>query len=445
MNAIEKIPLKRLKLINRLSLDSYISLIGKTTYKKCEIKEHFRLIKTYIKDMIRAKGEMKKLYKHSEASDKGRLYGSDSIQALDAIIRGYLFRGNTTDIDQVNSHPVLLRCISKKHKIRCPILDEYVKNRSTILEDLKKEGIEDPKVLILKIVNSSQSPRKYKSLFIKSLISEVKAIRDSLREIIEYKQLFEEAKTVKPLNVMGSFINRILCYYENEVLQVMINFLNKKQYEIACLSFDGLLIYGDEYDNPSLIFELTNEINNKFDGMEMRLKCKEHSNIITDDFLESLDEAEEEYPELSEHEMAELVLDKHPYFKYCKETLYVFDKQTGLWTNNTSRHYAIVYDNLCGEVGSKVLTAMKIKSICIHITTMTIEDNWLADNANSSLGKLLFSNGYFDGDEGECGKFYTEFNPDIVFMNKIYMDLPSEIDEKYRESVLDRFFLQTSW
>ena len=71
---------------------------------------------------------------------------------------------------------------------------------------------------------------------------------------------------------------------------------------------------------------------------------------------------------------------------------------------------------------------------------MTIEDNWLADNANSSLGKLLFNNGFFDGDEGEWGKFYTEFNPDIVFMNKIYMDLPSEIDEKYRASVLDRFF-----
>ena len=112
-----------------------------------------------------------------------------------------------------------------------------------------------------------------------------------------------------------------------------------------------------------------------------------------------------EYPELSEHEIAELGLNKHPHFKYCKETLYVFDKQSGLWTHNTSKHYAIVYDNLCGEVGSKVLTAMKIKSICIHITSMTIEDNWLADNANSSLGKLLFSNGYFDGDEGECGQF----------------------------------------
>ena len=440
MNTTEKIPINRLNLLNRLSLDDYIDLIGKTNYKKYEIKEHFNMIKDYVKDMIKTKGEMKKLYKHSEASDKGRLYGNNSIQGLDSIIRGYLFRNITSDIDQVNSHPVLLRYISKINKIRCPILEEYINNRDEILEDLKSEGVEDPKTLILKIVNSSQSPRKYKSVFIKNLINEVKVIRDNLKKIIEYGELFEEAKTIKPLNVMGSFINRVLCYYENEVLQIMINHLNKKHYEIACLSFDGLLIYGNEYDNMSLINELEKEINEKFNGMEMRLKYKQHSNIITDDYLESLDEPEEEYPELSEHDMAMLVLKKHPHFKNCKETLYVFDKQTGLWTDNKSKHYAIVYDNLYDEVGSKVLTAMKLKSICIHISSETIEENWLSDNANSSLGKILFSNGYFDGDEGECGKFYTEFNPDIVFMNKIYMDLPAEIDEQYRESVLDRFF-----
>ena len=39
-----------------------------------------------------------------------------------------------------------------------------------------------------------------------------------------------------------------------------------------------------------------------------------------------------------------------------------------------------------------------------------------------------------------CGKFYTVFNPFIVFVNKIYMDLPSEIDEEYRSSVMYRFF-----
>ena len=261
MNTTEKIPINRLNLLNRLSLDDYIDLIGKTNYKKYEIKEHFNMIKDYVKDMIKTKGEMKKLYKHSEASDKGRLYGNNSIQGLDSIIRGYLFRNITTDIDQVNSHPALLRYISKINKIRCPILEEYINNRDEILEDLKSEGVEDPKTLILKIVNSSQSPRKYKSVFIKNLINEVKVIRDNLNKIIEYQELFEEAKTIKPLNVMGSFINRVLCYYENEVLQIMINHLNKKHYEIACLSFDGLLIYGNEYDNMSLINELEKEIN----------------------------------------------------------------------------------------------------------------------------------------------------------------------------------------
>ena len=85
----------------------------------------------------------------------------------------------------------------------------------------------------------------------------------------------------------------------------MINFFNNKQYKIACLSCEGLLIYSDEYNNPSLITELEKEINDKFDGMEMGLKYKEQPNIITHDFLESLDAAEEEYPELSEHEMAD--------------------------------------------------------------------------------------------------------------------------------------------
>lgn len=76
----------------------------------------------------------------------------------------------------------------------------------------------------------------------------------------------------------------------------------------------------------------------------------------------------------------------------------------------------------------------------VQITTLTIEENWLSDNANSSLGKLLFNNGYYDGTQGECGVFHKEFTPDIVFMNKIYIDLPEEIDEDYKQDILNRFF-----
>ena len=139
MELIEKIPIERLELLNRLDLNTYIHLADLKKYKK-EVKQHVKLIKSYISNMIKCKGEMKKLYKHSEKSDKGRLYGSTSIQALDGIIRGYLFNGITTDIDMVNCHPVLLKFICKKNNIRCPILTEYVDNRDEIIKKLKNEG-----------------------------------------------------------------------------------------------------------------------------------------------------------------------------------------------------------------------------------------------------------------------------------------------------------------
>ena len=44
----------------------------------------------------------------------------------------------------------------------------------------------------------------------------------------------------------------------------------------------GLLIYGDEYNNRLLISELETVINETFYGLEMGLKYKEHSKIITD-------------------------------------------------------------------------------------------------------------------------------------------------------------------
>ena len=134
MELIEKIPIERLELLNHLDLNTYIHLADLKKYKKEEVKQHFKLIKGYVSNMLKCKGDMKKVYKHSEKSQKGRLYGSNSIQALDGIIRGFLFNGISTDIDMVNCHPVLLKYICKENNIRCPILTEYVDNRDKIIE-----------------------------------------------------------------------------------------------------------------------------------------------------------------------------------------------------------------------------------------------------------------------------------------------------------------------
>ena len=293
MNFTERIPIERLQLLNNLDLKTYLSLAQEANptkkYKNEEIKEHFKQIKQYLKNMIKAKGEINQLYKHSEKSNKGRLFGSTSIQALDGMIRGYLFRDISTDVDMVNCHPVLLQYICKKDNIRCPILTEYVENRDNILKDLKRDGEKDPKTLILKIVNSEYNAIRNKSQFIKDLTKEMKTIRGTLVLNDEYKEMIDGACLYNPKNVLGSFINRILCYYENEVLQVMIQHLHHKTIEISSLAFDGALIYGDYYKDDKLIAELQAEINDYYNGMNMKLKYKEHSQIITDDILNGLE------------------------------------------------------------------------------------------------------------------------------------------------------------
>ena len=116
----ENIDMRLLTQLNRMGLGDYMKFADKKQYKPCEIKEHFQYIKEYLKSHIKCGGKMKKLYKYSEQSQNGRLYGVNSIQNLDGIIRGFLFRHTTTDIDMQNAHPRILEYICRNRNIRCP-------------------------------------------------------------------------------------------------------------------------------------------------------------------------------------------------------------------------------------------------------------------------------------------------------------------------------------
>jgi phage/plasmid-associated DNA primase len=438
MELIEKIPIDRLKLLKRMTLDYYIKLNPDSKYKKKEQQAHYKKIMKFVEDAVSSRGEQKHLYKFSDKTPwgaGGRLISSSSVQGLDKNIRGFLFNDITTDIDIKNCHPTILKYICKLHNIDCPQLSYYIENRDTIIQRLGS----DTKYLICSLINDSKR-RVLNDEFLKEFYKEAKFIQTQLALVDEYQDYFKSAYDNKPNNPLGSNVNRILCYYENLCLQEIVKVVTEQGLEISTLMFDGLMVYGDHYENNKLLTDIETAINNKYKDIGIKLSYKEHSTDITDDELQALEEKEEEFPELSEHEMAEEVLKKHPHFKYCKLTLYAFDKETGLWTDNNSKHLNIIYESLKDIVGKKVLTTMKQKSVCIQITTMTIADNWLTDNANSSLGKLLFNNGYYDSTQGECGMFYTEYTPDIVFMNKIYIDLPQEVDEDYKNDVLNRFF-----
>jgi hypothetical protein len=291
----ECIPLNRLELLNKMELDHYLQFANKTKYKMNEIKEHFNQIKSYIQLHIKCKGQMKKIYKHSEASQNGRLYGVNSIQNLDGIIRGFLFGTTTTDFDMKNAHPTILDYLCRLKNIRSPCLAEYIRNRETILHNLKQSSIHDPKMEILKMLNTEKSVRitnDYDNI-LKNLRDEFKSIRTKFKQDPEFGEQLKQAMLHKPNNIEGSFVNRILCIYENKMMNTMAEFIRSKNIDIAEYAFDGLLAYGDFYNQPEFLKEMEDYLNAEFPDLNMTLTMKPHRKVITEEFLESLDEPEE--------------------------------------------------------------------------------------------------------------------------------------------------------
>ena len=319
----EKIPLDRLTLLNKMTVDDYIKLANTKKYKKNEIKDHFKQIKSYVKDHIKCKGEMKKVYKYSENAKNGRLFGVNSIQNLSSSIRGFLFGGETTDIDMKNAHPHILEWICRTRDIRCPNLTEYVNNRDGIISKLKMVGIADPKFEILKMLNTEKPTRINNDCenILKNLRDEIKTIRVLFKSQEDFVEQLQQAMIYKPNNVEGSFVNRILCIYENKFLQTIAEFLHSRNLEIAEFAFDGLLVYGDYYNDPSFVQEIQDYLNNTFETLNMTLTMKPHSTTITYDYLENLDDVEE----IDEHETYDCMKEEFEktHFKIINKSFYI--------------------------------------------------------------------------------------------------------------------------
>ncbi len=371
----ERIPINRLKLINKMSLEDYINIANKKKYKLNEIKEHFKLIKSYIKDHLKCGGEMKKLYKYTETSKNGRLYGINSIQNLDSIIRGFLFSENTTDLDMNNAHPRILEYICRVRNINCPHLSQYVSQRERILSKLKMVGVDNPKMEILKMLNTEKTLRINNDCenILKHLRDEFKTIRVELKKQVDFVEQLQEAMIYKPNNVEGSFVNRILCIYENKILQSMVTFIHLNNMEIAEYAFDGCLIYGNLYENEIFLKDITDYINNQFPDLNMVLTYKKHSEVISYEFLDNL----EEVAELDETETYEYMKEEFEknHFKIINKSFfikeyndkYIFMKKQNIIDAYEHLHFKELNDK--GEIITKQFISYWLKDTNIKYYT----------------------------------------------------------------------------
>lgn len=276
MEIIEKVNplhLEYLLSLDKKTLSSYI-----TKGKKKDVEIEYKKVVNYLKNMKKVNGEMKHLYKYTlntNWENGGRLFSGTSIQNKGSIIRGFLFK-HTTDYDMNNCHPKILLYLCKKHELNRKDyvnLEYYCNNREEILSNMGDRNT--AKNEFLKVINDSKKNRKATG-FLKDLDLECKKIQKTITAIDEYKSLVDTIPAHKQYNFYGCAINRILCKYENEILQDMLHIVNKNQLELSSLMFDGLMVNGDN----DVSNEMEEYLKSKWENLDMKIGIKPHNETI---------------------------------------------------------------------------------------------------------------------------------------------------------------------
>jgi len=365
MELIERLPIEKIKHLNAMKFCDFKPYAKASCKNDDEREKQFDILKSFCQTNIKCRGEVKRIYSYTQNTPLevgGRLYCGNSLQGIPKKIRGFLLEGIATDLDMKNCHPVILRYLCKINKIHCPELEYYCNHRDEILNAGDRDKL---KTMYLCAVNTDEINKKTKDANFKKFDKECKEIQKKLTSLECYKHIIDTVPTSRNWNWLGSAINRILCVYENRILQEVINFLNSERIEICSLAFDGLLMYGNYYDNVDLIVDLTKYIETKFEGLNMQFDYKEHCDDIT---MDKDDEYSNEWVEIKEGRSYEEVKEKFEerICKIIQKSIFVenknnnidFFKKEGLKTS----YEHLKYDELIEVKGISVIKEMSFLS-----------------------------------------------------------------------------------
>jgi hypothetical protein len=343
---------KKLKYIYKeLSLAMFTSIIDREEninnselkkYTKDEKKECYIRVKYYCECLLKNNLTLKQIYIQNNCY---RYYSKRiSLQNLPNEIRGFLCDGEMTDLDIKNGQPMIIYWLCKKYDIECPYLEKYVKEREHILEITKLKKMD-----FIISINSKKTIYGKNNDFYKMYDKEMKIIQKNLYNILikeeEYENIInmiDEDKKVN--NLEGCFINRVYFKHETEIIMYLMSLLKDLNYKIASYIYDGIMIYGDHYENKDLEKKLTDEVIKQFELPDFfQLVFKHHNKTleIPEDWNE---EDDEEYYEkiYLEHkidfEKTFFKLNTSP-IRYCEEIIVNNCKDLNFYTKNDLIEY----------------------------------------------------------------------------------------------------------
>lgn len=260
--------------------DKIWQLIQSPSTHPDDLAEKTKLEK-YILNCRVSKGEFEIKYKLSkDRTDDGygRYYatGLVGLQSFSKNVRAFIADPKYKDIDCVNCIFTILLHLCNKHGIEAKEIEEYVDNRAKILEQNKL----DKQAVLEQMLNNYREP---KNRFVKAMHRTVhKNLVPLLKELPEWKELYE---TSKEKNRSGSFTANATYTIENQILWIIVGFLEERKWSADVLIFDGTMAIqtdGQDGDIAQLLRECEKIILDET-GVPMKLADKEMT--VSDEFL----------------------------------------------------------------------------------------------------------------------------------------------------------------
>ena len=496
---MKKIPLELSKNVSSLDNITFLEIVDinavdalvKSDFLENEFSDNYsqKYASSIYSNVINQLNQYKKLYNKKIGAFKvtynkprhkyGRVFPKKSLglTSFSKKIRNTFLKDNYIDLDLSNAQPAIVYNICKSNDIKCPFIEEYIQDRDRILQDVIDNynvTRKDAKQLFISLAffgtfrgwASSLKLDKPELKFIKMFSKELKSISTIIKK--QNPTLYNTARKLNERNSDGSFFSLYLQEYETRIMECVIDWLSNKttilnfpqtDLKVCTYEFDGikLLKYNvEKYGLNKLITDLNNVVLEKmgFDikfeekpiecGYEIEYTPTERKRTYNDDAVDN--------GVSNDKEAAEKVYEIYPHWVYCLGTLYVFDNKTGMWSCDKTMYKTIImsltddlriiaFDRnneayLSDNSYGSCKTSME-KLPCL-IKTLCKNDDWLKQKECSSLGKLLFNNGYLDLKNGF--HFYDKetdgFNPDILFMGKIDKNF-EPFDEEQMEYLYD--------
>ena len=312
----EKPKITETKYLAQMSFTTFTNLLDKDT-PSTEAKQLYSKFKKYIDVVIHSDGVFKAEYHYPENTLKefGNRMFSNGIQGLPCFIRGFLYEGISTDIDIENAHPKILEYVCKQYNIQTPNLSYYNVNRDLVLKAISPER-KTSKDMILASMNSNKiKSKKSDHQLFRNLDREFKEIQKALFKMPEFEILKTTVPRDKIGNMEGCVINRILCSYENRIIQPIISYLQSQGITVIADMFDGCLCEGNLYENTELLTQLSNVVDSIFPNISIKFTYKELETtiILPENFNDSTNEPVQEidWNRLTDATFAQTLADRY--------------------------------------------------------------------------------------------------------------------------------------